>query len=76
MMDNMAVTVSKCMDAVREHVGTVELEAFIYYIRSTSFDYTRWQREHYDAMKPEEIYKALEKHSVEHPFQGKKVTII
>jgi hypothetical protein len=31
--DNMSVTAEKCMDAIREHVGTVELEQFIYYVR-------------------------------------------
>ena len=76
MLENMSVTADRCMDVIREHVGTVELEAFIYYIRSQSFDYTRWQREHYDAISPEALYVALEKHSREHPFSGKKAMII
>lgn len=76
MIENMSVTADKCMDAIREHVGTVELEAFIYYVRSQSFDYTKWQREHYDALPPEALYEALEKHSKAHPFKGKKAVII
>ena len=76
MIDNLAVTADKCMDAISEHVGTVELEAFIYYIRSQAFDYTKWQQEHYDVIPPEELYAALEEHSQKHPFKGKKATII
>ena len=59
-----------------KHVGTVETEAFIYYIQNQSFDYTRWQKEHYDTMTPEAIYQSLEEHSADHPFQGKKAIII
>ena len=75
-MNNMALTVSQCMDAVRKHVGTVELEAFIYFVRSSSFDYTKWQREHYDTMTPDEIFAQLENHSARHPFKGEKAEII
>lgn len=76
MTNSMSATVSRCMEAVRDHVGTVELEAFIYYIRSDSFDYTKWQREHYDNKTPEEIFASLEAHSAQHPFKGKKAMII
>jgi len=76
MLNNMSITADKCMDAIREHVGAVELEAFIYYVRSQSFDYTKWQREHYDALTPEALYASLEKHSREKPFKGKKATIL
>ena len=76
MNDSIAITAEKCMDAVRQHVGTVELEAFIYYVRSQPFDYTKWQREHYDAMSADEIFAALERHSAKGPFKGKKATVI
>lgn len=76
MPENMTATVSKCMDVVREHVGTVELEMFIYYIRSQAFDYTQWQRNHYDGKTPEEIFGALEAYSSENIFQGKKAQVI
>jgi hypothetical protein len=76
MLNNMPVTADRCMDAIREHVGTVELEAFIYYVRSQCFDYTKWQREHYDSLSPEALYSSLEEHSKERPFRGKKATII
>ena len=69
MIDNMAVTVNRCMDAVRDHVGTVELETFIYYVRSQAFDYTEWQKEHYDSMTSDEIFAKVQEHSNKHPFR-------
>ena len=60
----------------RSMLELLKTEAFINYIRSQSFDYTRWQKEHYDTMTPEAIYQSLEEHSADHPFQGKKAIII
>lgn len=76
MIDNMAVTANRCMDAVRDHVGTVELETFIYYVRSQVFDYTEWQKEHYDSMTSDEIFAKVQEHSNKQPFRGKKANII
>ena len=76
MTNHINMIGERCMNDVRENVGTVELEQFIYYIRSQSFDYTKWQREHYDAMTPEEIFNALQNYSEKHTFNGKKAVII
>ena len=73
--DNVAL-VSKCMGVLRDHVGIVEAERFIYLIRSEAFDYTKWQREHYDAMTPEEISAEAKRYNSEHPFKGKKAVVI
>ena len=75
MSDNVAL-VSKCMDVLCRQVGIVEAERFIYLVRSESFDYTKWQRSHFDAMSREEINEGLEAYSKEHPFRGKKAVII
>lgn len=76
MTDSITMVAEKCMEAVREHVGTVELEVFIYYIRSQAFDYTKWQQEHFDSKTPEEIYALLETYSQQHSFNGKKAVVI
>ena len=56
---------------------TVSLEAQAkLFIQEKIFDYTKWQREHYDAITPEELDRALEQYSTVHPFQGKKAQII
>ena len=75
MNEEMSATVNRCMDAIREHVGTVELEVFIYYIRSQAFDYTEWQREHYNHMTPEKIRNLLENYSKNHEFVGNKAVV-
>ncbi len=76
MNESIIITANRCMDAVRENVGTVELEQFIYFIRSQSFDYTKWQREHYDKISPEELHKSLKEYSEKHTFEGNKAVII
>ena len=76
MSNDISTTVSRCMDAIREHVGTVELEVFIYYIRSQAFDYTKWQQEHYDSMTPEAIKNMLDDYSKTHTFYGDKAVVI
>ncbi len=76
MSENIIITANKCMDAVIENVGTVELEQFIYYIRSQAFDYTKWQREHYDKISPDEQFKSLQEYSEKHSFDGEKAVTI
>ena len=48
----------------------------VYRTRSQSFDYTKWQREHYDKITPEELYESLKEYSKTHEFQGAKAKII
>ena len=55
---------------------TVDSEAFIAAVIRERFDYTKWQREHYDTMTPDEIFSQLEEHSARHPFKGKKAIVI
>lgn len=64
------------MDILCKHVGVVEAEKFVYLLRTEEFDYTKWQRDHFDKMTEEEIDKAVEKHSQERPFKGEKAVII
>ena len=73
--DNVAL-MDRCMDVLRRHVGIVEAERFVYLIRSETFDYTKWQREHYDAMTPEQIAAECAQYNAEHPFRGKKAVVI
>ena len=39
------------------------------------FDYTKWQREYFDAKSPEEISAEASRFEQEHPFTGKAVRI-
>ena len=47
------------------------LEDFKEYIKTESFDYTKWQRKHYDAIPPEQLREDVKRFCAEHPFQGK-----
>lgn len=70
MSDGIAL-VNHCMDVLCEAVGVVEAEKFIHFIKTESFDYTKWQRKHYDAIPPEQLREDVKRFCAEHPFQGK-----
>ena len=76
MEESSAMVINRCMDLLRTHVGVVDAERFLFYVRSDDFDYTRWQKEHYDKMSPDELKQMMAAHSKEHPFDGKKAVII
>lgn len=71
MNDNVALA-SKCVDVLCDNVGIVEAEKFVYLIKTEAFDYTSWQREHYDSIAPETLRASMKEYCREHPFQGKK----
>ena len=53
MTESDDALISKCMDVLCDQVGIVDAEKFIFIIRNETFDYTKWQREHYDPKTPE-----------------------
>ena len=71
MSENSATLMTKCMNAVRREVGDADAERFVYLMLNEGFDYTKWQREHYDAMPPDELKGAIIENGKAHPF-GKK----
>ena len=75
MNENNAL-LNRCMDILCKGVGIVEAETFIFLIRSEDFDYTKWQKGHYDSMTPEQIKKEMQEFSKSKPFEGNKATII
>ena len=66
----------KGMDALIDRLGIVEAEHFITIVNRERFDYTKWQREYFDRMTPEELMEKAVQFSKEHPFRGKKATIL
>lgn len=76
MSENNIALVSRCMDILCDQVGIVDTERFIYIMRSEAFDYTKWQREHYDNISPDELDTAVDKFSSEHEFKGSKAKVI
>ena len=54
----------KCKDVI---------ETFISMINREKFDYTKWQREHFDSMDSKEFVDAAAEYDKNHPFVSKKM---
>ena len=54
-MRSTSVIMSDAMNCLIENLGIVETEIFISNIIKEPFDYTEWQREHFDGLTPEEL---------------------
>ena len=70
-MINAADLKSKGMRCLTEQMGVVEAEMFVSMMLREQFDYTKWQREYYDAMKPGEFMRGALEYAKAHPFEGK-----
>ncbi|MBQ1927394.1 MAG: hypothetical protein II180_14895 [Proteobacteria bacterium] len=75
-MNSNILLADKCMRILCEHVGIIEAEQFIHFIKTECFDYTEWQQTHYDSIPESELQEAIDKHSKDHPFKGKKAVIL
>lgn len=54
-----------------EKLGIVNAEHFIATIQRENFDYTAWQREYFDQMKPGQIREEALAYAKSHPHMGK-----
>lgn len=57
-MDSNAAIMDKGIRCLLMNLGTVETETFISMINREKFDYTKWQREHFDSMDSKEFVDA------------------
>ena len=67
---------SRGMQALHAILGTVDTEEFISLVKSDQFDYTTWQRQHFDAKTPEQISAEAEAYVTKHPYTGNASTVI
>ena len=58
------------MACLREVLGLVDAEKFIAFVNSEQMDYTKWQREYFDAMAPGEFHKKALEYAKAHPYTG------
>ena len=58
MRYNTAEIMDRGMACLVEKLGVVEAEHFISVILRESFDYTKWQREHFDNVDPDGFLEA------------------
>lgn len=52
-------------------MGVIDVECFISLIKRDDFDYTAWQREYFDKMKPGEFAEKASAYADSHPYTGK-----
>lgn len=73
MSPSTAEIMSRGMDCLTKYLGVVEAERFVATVIREKFDYTRWQKEYFDKMSPEEISQAAEKFERDEPYTGNAV---
>ena len=70
MMTNTVEIMNRGMECLTEKLGVVDAEHFISIIIREKFDYTKWQRQYFDAMEPGEFHKKALEYAKNHPFEG------
>ena len=58
------------MKCLTEKLGTIDAEQFIAAVIRERFDYTKWQREFFDAKTPEEISQEAKTYAEKNPYFG------
>lgn len=63
------------MKCLTEQMGIIDAEIFISQIIREKFDYTKWQRDYFDAKTPEEISNEARQFEELHPFTGNAIRL-
>ena len=71
MTGNTIDIMNRGMQCLTEKLGVVEAEQFISIIIREKFDYSKWQRQYFDAMRPGEFHKNVLEYANTHPYMGK-----
>lgn len=71
----MTEVMNRGMMCLIEKMGIVEAERFISIIIREKFDYTKWQRDYFDAKTPEEISNEASQFEKAHPFTGEAIRL-
>lgn len=75
MMESTSEIMNTGMKCLVEQMGIIEAERFISVIIREKFDYTKWQREYFDAKTPTEIREEASQFEKEHPFTGDAIRL-
>ena len=59
------------MQCLVEHMGIINTEQFISAVLREKFDYTKWQRSHFDNIPADVLHADAVKYETEHPYKGK-----
>lgn len=64
-----ADVMKKGFDCLFNILGPVDAERFIAALNRDSFDYTKWQREHFDSLDADELAKSALAYDAAHPIK-------
>lgn len=70
MIQSTADIMTRGMECLTEELGVVDAEHFISAIIREKFDYTKWQRQYFDAMDKGEFHKKALEYAEMHPYTG------
>lgn len=71
MMTNAVDVLDQGFACLVDNLGVIDAEYFISLIKRDDFDYTVWQREYFDKMKPGEFAEKANAYAENHPYMGK-----
>ena len=63
------------MICLTEHMGVIKAERFVALLSREKFDYTKWQRDHFDQMPAERISREAEEHERTFSYTGTAVRL-
>ena len=64
------------MKCLVDNMGIVEAEHFITIVMREKFDYTKWQRDHFDSIPAEQLHRNAVQYEKDHPYQGKATIVL
>ncbi len=67
-MNNTAEILDLGINCLIEQLGVVNAEQFISTLVREKSDYTKWRRQYFDHVAPEEFHQAAIAHAKEHPL--------
>ena len=70
MISNTVDIMNRGMECLTEGMGVVDAEQFISIIIREKFDYTKWQRKHFDSMAPGEFHEKALEYAKTNPYSG------
>ncbi len=76
-MDTSTVEIlDRGMRCLVDNMGIVEAEHFIATVMRERFDYTKWQRDHFDKISPEQLHADAVQYEKNHPYQRKASVVV
>ena len=70
MMNNSSVEImNQGVSCLTEKLGVVDMELFVSTMMRERFDYTKWQRQNFEGIEPDDFHEAAIAYAKTHPFK-------